>query len=227
MSDISPTRRLGTTRPLSRPSTIFLVSSRDPAIAAPDQAGVHGDGVRTARPILASRARARVQAISRSADVRLVRRPVPLGALAAMCAPASHSAIVYLAFGTDAAGGAYADDRVFAELRAAANAPYFWVQSVYLGAGIVGGSMISIEDLSSRYGRRGRSSLERRAAESINYPQQPGSTDVRLARAPKVGHPREPVAVRQHRALSRSEPVGGIQEHGAERHGRAGSFNRS
>jgi len=34
-----------------------------------------------------------------------------------------HSAILYLTFGTDAAGAAYADERVLAELHATANAP--------------------------------------------------------------------------------------------------------
>ena len=58
-----------------------------------------------------------------------------------------HSAIVYVIFGTDAAGAAYADERVFAELHAAANAPLFAAQSVHLGAGIVGGSLLSIADL--------------------------------------------------------------------------------
>ena len=37
----------------------------------------------------------------------------------------SHSAIVYLAFGTDAQGGAYADEQVLAALHAKANAPLF------------------------------------------------------------------------------------------------------
>ena len=37
----------------------------------------------------------------------------------------SHSAIVYLTFGTDAQGGAYADEQVLADLHAAANAPMF------------------------------------------------------------------------------------------------------
>ena len=43
------------------------------------------------------------------------------------------SAIFYLAFGSDAVGGTYADDRVLAELHATANAPTFGVQSVMLG----------------------------------------------------------------------------------------------
>ena len=58
------------------------------------------------------------------------------------------SAIYYVTFGTDAAGAAYADDRVVADLHAAANAPLFAAHSVYLGAGIVGGPLLPIEDLS-------------------------------------------------------------------------------
>ena len=58
------------------------------------------------------------------------------------------SAIFYVTFGTDAAGAAYADDRVFAELHAAANAPLFAAHSVYLGAGLVGGALLSVDDLS-------------------------------------------------------------------------------
>jgi signal transduction histidine kinase len=58
-----------------------------------------------------------------------------------------HSAIFYLMFGTDAAGSAYADERVLADLRATANAPVFGGQSVHLGAGSVGGTMLSIDIL--------------------------------------------------------------------------------
>jgi signal transduction histidine kinase len=58
-----------------------------------------------------------------------------------------HSAIFYLTFGTDAQGGAYADERVLDDLRTTANAPLFGVQSVYLGSGVVGGTMMSIENL--------------------------------------------------------------------------------
>jgi signal transduction histidine kinase len=59
-----------------------------------------------------------------------------------------HSVIYYVTFGTDAAGAAYADERVFHDLRATANAPLFGAHSVYMGAGIVGGPLLSIEDLS-------------------------------------------------------------------------------
>ncbi len=59
----------------------------------------------------------------------------------------AHSAIFYLVFGTDAAGAAYADERVFADLHATANAPLFAPHSVYLGSGIVGGRLMSVDDL--------------------------------------------------------------------------------
>jgi signal transduction histidine kinase len=57
------------------------------------------------------------------------------------------SAIFYLTFGTDAQGGAYADERVLAELHATANVPLFGMQSVYFGFGVVGGTMMSIDNL--------------------------------------------------------------------------------
>jgi signal transduction histidine kinase len=60
----------------------------------------------------------------------------------------SHSAIVYLSFGTDAKGGAYADAQVLADLHDQANAPLFAMHSPLLGHGIVGGTMLSVEDLS-------------------------------------------------------------------------------
>jgi predicted NBD/HSP70 family sugar kinase len=40
-----------------------------------------------------------------------------------------HSAIVYITLGTDAQGGAYADEQVLAALHATANAPLFGAQS--------------------------------------------------------------------------------------------------
>ena len=59
ISDICATRRLEKTRPLSRSSTIFRNSSMTFCSCCRDQTGVHGDGVRAARQILASRARGR------------------------------------------------------------------------------------------------------------------------------------------------------------------------
>ena len=80
----------------------------------------------------------------------------------------AHSAIFYFTFGTDAAGAAYADERVLADLHATANAPLFAAHSVYMGSGIVGGRLMSIDDLSSPHGRRGRSTPERRAARAAS-----------------------------------------------------------
>ena len=59
-----------------------------------------------------------------------------------------HSAIFYLTFGTDAAGGNYADERVLADLHTAANAPLFSLQSVMLGTGIVGGTLMANDQTS-------------------------------------------------------------------------------
>jgi signal transduction histidine kinase len=59
-----------------------------------------------------------------------------------------HSAILYVSFGTDAAGAAIPDEQLFAELRETANAPLFAGQSVFLGHGIVGGSLLAIDELS-------------------------------------------------------------------------------
>jgi signal transduction histidine kinase len=58
-----------------------------------------------------------------------------------------HSAIFYLNFGTDTAGAAYADERVLAQLHATANAPVFGSQSVHLGSGAVGGTMMPVDTL--------------------------------------------------------------------------------
>jgi signal transduction histidine kinase len=60
----------------------------------------------------------------------------------------SNSAIVYIALGTDAEGGTYADERVLPDLHAAANAPLFAAHTPLFGHGIVGGSLMSIDDLS-------------------------------------------------------------------------------
>ena len=60
------------------------------------------------------------------------------------------SAIYYFTFGTDAAGAAYADERVIADLHATANAPLFAAHSVFLGRGIVGGRLMDVDELVRR-----------------------------------------------------------------------------
>ena len=106
-----------------------------------------------------------VRAISGSTDICLVRRSVPSGDPAPLCEPARQLGDLVCDFRHGRGGAAYADERVLADLHATANAPLFAGQSVYLGAGAVGGSLLPIDDLSSQHGRRGHSTLERRAAE--------------------------------------------------------------
>jgi len=87
----------------------------------------------------------------------------------------ANSAIFYLAFGTDASGTAYADERVLAELHATADAPVFGAQSVYLGAGVVGGSMLPMDTLSRNTADVALRLLNGEPPRSINTPpQRPG-----------------------------------------------------
>ena len=88
----------------------------------------------------------------------------------------SDSAIFYLTFGTDAQGGSYADERVLAELAAATNAPIFGVQSPYLGLGVVGGSMMSIDVLARNSADVAVRILNGATPKSITVPlQRPGA----------------------------------------------------
>jgi signal transduction histidine kinase len=81
-----------------------------------------------------------------------------------------HSAILYISFGADVAGASFPDERLFAELRETANAPLFAGQSVYLGSGIVGGSLLSIDDMSRDTADAAARLLQGAAPKSINVP---------------------------------------------------------
>jgi signal transduction histidine kinase len=59
-----------------------------------------------------------------------------------------HSAILYGLFNLDAEGAAYDEEHVLAELHAVATAPLFGFQSHQLGYGIVGGSLIPLDEVS-------------------------------------------------------------------------------
>jgi signal transduction histidine kinase len=61
-----------------------------------------------------------------------------------------HSAIFYVDVRVDAAGVPHEQDRVLARLREATNAPIFGYVDGYLGRGIVGGPLISTQDLGRR-----------------------------------------------------------------------------
>ena len=58
------------------------------------------------------------------------------------------SAIFFLTFGTDAQGDSYPEERVLEEIHAAANAPLFGAHSPQMGHGIVGGRLVSVDELS-------------------------------------------------------------------------------
>jgi signal transduction histidine kinase len=86
-----------------------------------------------------------------------------------------HSAIFYFAFGADATGTAYADERVLAELHATANAPLFGAHTVYLGTGIVGGTLMSIDKLSRNAADAAIRILNGESPSTIRVPpQSPG-----------------------------------------------------
>jgi signal transduction histidine kinase len=85
------------------------------------------------------------------------------------------SAIYYFTFGTDAAGAAYADERVIASLHASANAPLFAHQSVFLGRGIVGGRLLDIDGLGRRTSEAAYKILSGVPAQTLRpAPQLPG-----------------------------------------------------
>lgn len=88
------------------------------------------------------------------------------------------SAILYLTFGSDALGGAYADERVLHDLRATANAPLFAAHSVYFGHGIVGGSQIPMDELGRKTVEVAREILNGTSPSSLRVPAQPMTTPV-------------------------------------------------
>jgi signal transduction histidine kinase len=82
------------------------------------------------------------------------------------------SAIFFLTFGTDQSGTAYADERVFADLHATANAPLFGGQSVYLGHGVVGGTAMPIDRIVHTTMDAAVRLLNGAPADSIDVPPQ-------------------------------------------------------
>ena len=87
----------------------------------------------------------------------------------------AHSAIVYLTLGTDAQGGAYADEPVLLALHATANAPLFGAQSSLFGHGVVGGTMVSIGDLGRRTGEVAGRILNGEPPAGLRVPPQSAS----------------------------------------------------
>jgi signal transduction histidine kinase len=88
------------------------------------------------------------------------------------------SAIFYLTFGTDAQGGAYADERVLTDLHTTTSVPLFGMQSVYFGSGVVGGTMMSIENLARNTADAAIRLLNGAPPRSIDVPLQRPSQPV-------------------------------------------------
>ena len=81
-------------------------------------------------------------------------------------------------FESDAHGGTYSTERVFADLRARANAPIFGMLSVELGRGSMGGRLIDIEALSHTSGEVALRILKGTAPRLIKTPIQQSSSPV-------------------------------------------------
>ena len=105
-----------------------------------------------------------------------------------------HSAILFMSFGTDAGGAAYADERVLGDLNTTARAPVFGLQSTYLGAGVVGGLLMRMDELTLRTADVAIRLLNGASPRSLTDPTTSRSPDSRLARVTALGDFREPVA---------------------------------
>lgn len=90
----------------------------------------------------------------------------------------AHSAILYLSFGTDASGTAYADERVLAELHARANAPMFALHSPLFGSGIVGGRLIEVDELARNTATAASRILDGASPGSVRVPAQSSGNPV-------------------------------------------------
>jgi len=88
------------------------------------------------------------------------------------------AAIFYFLFGTDASGAAYADERVLADIHANASAPLFGVQSNYIGHGVVGGSLIPMDEAARNAAGVAIQLLNGSSPRSIAVPPQPAGRPV-------------------------------------------------
>jgi signal transduction histidine kinase len=106
-----------------------------------------------------------------------------------------HSVIFYLTAGTFATGGWQGDERTLAELSTTASAPLFGAQRVWLGAGIIGGHLLDIEDLGGTTADVVVRILNGEAPASITVPRQslgPATFDARQLRRWNISEARLP-----------------------------------
>jgi signal transduction histidine kinase len=88
-----------------------------------------------------------------------------------------NSAIFYALLSVDAAGFSHTEEDALAQLHAVANAPIFGVQSSQMGGGIVGGPLMSMDDLSRNATSAAIRILNHESPATIKiHPQLPGPT---------------------------------------------------
>jgi signal transduction histidine kinase len=105
----------------------------------------------------------------------------------------SHSAIFYGVLSSDAKGVRQAEERTLGAFHAAANAPIFGLHSTQLGRGIVGGPLLSIEDLSRNTATVAVRMLRGESSHNLTTPTQGATTptfDARELRRWGIGEDR-------------------------------------
>ena len=87
-----------------------------------------------------------------------------------------HSAIFYGVLSLDAKGVRHVEEKTLGAFHAAANAPIFGLHSTQLGRGIVGGPLLSIEDLSRNTATVAARMLAGESPQSLTTPTQVAAT---------------------------------------------------
>src|SRR5262249_54454193 len=82
------------------------------------------------------------------------------------------SAIFYALLSVDAAGFPHTEEDALTALRAVANAPIFGLQSSQLGRGIIGGPLMSMDDLSRNAAGAAVRILNHESPEDVRVPAQ-------------------------------------------------------
>ena len=125
-----------------------------------------------------------------------------------------HSAIYYISSGTFAAGGWQNEQRTLADFSVRANVPVFGVHGAWLGAGIVGGRLLNIDELGPNAAEAAVRILNGESAARINMPPVSMGTPTfdaaavsnvvsdRRARIGEVENPGSATAERECRAVS-------------------------
>ena len=83
-----------------------------------------------------------------------------------------NSAILYALLSVDAAGFPHTEGEALAELHAVANAPIFGVQSSQMGRGIIGGPLMSMDDLSRNAAGAAIRILDHESLANVKIPPQ-------------------------------------------------------